>query len=446
MNVSRNILLSMILCLGLWSQAGAQQTIDRIVAVVGEDIILSSDVENQYNYLKINGQKDDGTLRCQVMENLIVSKLMLNKSRQDSVEISDGQVDAELDRRISTLLQQIQEDQFEKIYGKSVAQFRQDVREDVRNDLLVQQMQSIIEAETDITPREVKKFFGSINPDSLGLLPAEVQINHIVIKPPYSKESRKAAREELLEVRRKVLAGEADFGEMAAKHTDEPGGRQRKGSLGEFGRGAMVPKFENVVFNMRPGEVSLPFETEFGIHIVKLYERKGEVIKASHILKQLEVTANGDSIAIDSLNAILNRIQNDTLTFERAAMNFSQDRMTRFCGGCIANPQTQELKLPMDALDPEMYFKVDEMKAGEISEPMEYTLPNGEKAYHIIYLKNKVSPHYPNLDMDYQKIRNAALLAKRSENFENWLERAKNNIYIDIKPTECQNALQNWLN
>lgn len=430
----------------LLSGVKAQETIDRIIAVIGEDIILQSDVDNQYNYLRINGQKDDGSLKCQVMEQLIVSKLMLNKARQDSIEVSDAEVDAELDRRVGMIVQQMEPDQFKEIYGKSVAQFRQDVREDIKNELLVQRMQGVIESDTDITPSEVKKFFSKIDPDSLGLLPAEVQLNHIVIKPPYSEESRQRVKKQLLEIRRKVLDGEATFGEMAVKYTDEPGGKQRKGSLGEFGRGVMVPEFENVVFNMRPGEISLPFETEFGVHIVKLEERNGEVLKASHILKSLEVTTNGDSIAMDSLSKILDIIQNDTVTFEQAAMMYSQDRMTRFCGGCISNPQTQELKLPMDALDPELYFKVDEMEAGEISQPMEYSLPSGEKAFHILYLKNKISPHTPNLDTDYQKIRNAALLAKRSENFENWLEEAKKNIYIDIKPTECQNALQNWLN
>ncbi|MCI4671121.1 MAG: peptidylprolyl isomerase [Bacteroidia bacterium] len=446
MNLLKNFVLAGALLAMTFSMSLGQETVDKIIAVIGEDIILQSDVDNQYNYLIINGQKDNGTMKCQVMENLIVSKLMLNKARQDSIEVSDAEVDGELDRRISTLLRNLDPSQFTEIYGKSVAQFRQDIREDIKNELLIQRMQGVIEADTDITPNEVKKFFAKIPEDSLGLLPAEVQVNHIVIKPPYSDESRKAAKELLIEVREKVLDEGADFGELAARYTDEPGGRQRKGNLGEFGRSVMVPEFENVVFNMRPGEVSLPFETEFGVHIVKLHERKGEVLTASHILKNLKVTTNGDSLAMDSLNKILDIIQNDTVTFEQAAMMYSQDRLTRFCGGCISNPQTQELRIPMDALDAEMYFKVDEMKSGEISKPMEYTLPTGEKAFHIVYLKNKIRPHRPNLSTDYQKIRNAALLAKRSENFENWLERAKKNIYIDIKPTECQNALQNWLN
>ncbi|MEO0895387.1 MAG: peptidylprolyl isomerase [Bacteroidota bacterium] len=446
MNLWKKIVAVLAGLILVTSSVNAQKTVDRIIAVIGEDIILASDVENQYNYLIINGQKDDGTLRCQIMESLVVGKLLLNKARQDSIEVSEAEVDGEIERRVSVLLQNVNEAQFVEIYGKSVAQFRQDIRDDIRNELLTQRMKGVVEEEIDITPKEVKKFYNSIPVDSLGLLPAEVQLNHIVVKPPYSEESRKAAKELLMDIRKRVLEEGADFGSEAAMYTDEPGGNQRRGFLGEFGRGVMVPEFENVVFNMRPGEVSLPFETEFGIHIVKLIERKGEVLKAAHVLKRLKVTTNGDSIARDSLEKILNRVEVDTLTFEEAAMIYSQDRVTKHCGGCIANPQTQELKLPMDALDPEMYFKVDEMKAGEISKPMEYSLPDGEKAYHVIYLKKKIAPHKPSLADDYQKIKNAALLAKRAENFDAWLERAKKNIYIDIKPTECRNALQNWLN
>ncbi|MEM9896295.1 MAG: peptidylprolyl isomerase [Bacteroidota bacterium] len=443
---SISLMWRLVLGLALMFNLGyAQQSVDRIIAVIGEDIVLDSDIDNQYNYLIINGQKDDGSLRCQVMEGLIVNKLLLDKAKQDSIEVSDGQVEGELSRRMEYILSQVPVEKFEEIYGKSVSQFREDIREDIYKELLINQQRSIIESETDITPKEVREFFKNIDPDSLGYLPSEVQINHIVIKPPYSEESRQAANDLLDELRKKVLEDGIDFNQLAARNSDEPNALRSGGSLGEFGRGQMVKAFEEVVFNMRPGEVSQPFETEFGVHIVKLHERRGEVVKASHILKQLRYSSNGDSIAIDSLNSILELIAIDSLSFERAAINYSQDRISSQCGGCIANPQTQELRIPMDALDPEMYFKIDEMSPGEISKPLEYRLPDGSRAFHVLYLRSKVPPHLPNMNEDNQKIRNAALLAKRAENFEKWLERAKKNIYIDIKSTECQNALKNWL-
>ncbi|MDX2249058.1 MAG: peptidylprolyl isomerase [Bacteroidia bacterium] len=422
------------------------QPLDRIVAIIGEEIILESDIDNQYNYMVINGQKDDGTLRCQVMDNLIVSKLLLNKAIQDSIEISEAEVEVEIDRRVTYTLEQMGgEKKFMEVYGKTVDKFKLDIRDDIRGELLINKQRSVMMEGATITPKEVKQFFKIIPIDSLGLLPAEVQINHIVINPPFSDESEQRAKGTLAELRRKILDESADFGELAAKNTDEPGGKERRGDLGWFGRGQMVPEFEEVAYQMRVGEVSEPFKTEFGYHIVKLYEKRGEMVHAAHILKRLSYSTNGDSIAIDSLNKIMELVNSDSLTFEQAAILYSSDRNSKHCGGCISNPQTNELRIPMDALDADMYFKIDEMNPGEISKPMELLQPDGSRAFHVVYLKTKIPPHTPNLQDDYQKIQNAALQNKQAEIFDKWLQSAKKNIYIDIKPTECSNALKNWV-
>ncbi|GAB4427565.1 MAG: peptidylprolyl isomerase [Bacteroidia bacterium] len=433
-----------LLCLPLLAWGQAKQVLDRIIAIVGDEVILESDVDNQYNYLRINGEKDDGSLRCQVMENLIISKLLLDKARQDSIVVADAEVEAEMDRRMEYILSQIDRSQFEEIYGKSIVQFREDIREDIRNELLVDRQRGALLSDSDITPKEVKRFFDQIPRDSLGLLPAEVMLNHIVIKPPFSRESEDKARDLLADLRQQVIDNKATFEQLAARFTEEPGGRERKGDLGWFGRGQMVPEFEEVVYQMRVGEVSEPFRTEFGYHIVYLGERRGERVHASHILRRLAYDPKGDSIAIDSLNRIVELIRLDSFTFEQAAILYSEDRATKHCGGCIANPQTQDLRIPLDALDAELYFKIDEMKPGEISEPAEYFQQDGSRAFHVVLLKTKIPPHTPNLKDDYQKIRNAALQAKQAENFEEWLLSARKNIYIDIKPTECQNALKRW--
>lgn len=444
MKVFTSYLLSLLtMFLGISMAVG--QTADRIVAVVGEEIILQSDVENQYNYLVINGEKDDGTLRCQVLDQLIVGKLLLNKAKQDSLEVSEEQVQAEVDRRTNMFIDQMgSEARFEEVYGRSVEQFKADVSEDIRKELLTDAQQRALLEDSDVTPREVKKFFNSIPTDSLGFLPAEVQINHIVINPPLSKESEQRAVDLLTKARERALAGE-DFAQLAKELTMEPGGKQRGGSLGWFGRGQMVPEFEAVAYRLRVGEVSEPFRTDFGIHIVKLNDKRGEMLNASHILRRVSASADGDSIAKDSLATILELIEADSLTFEQAAIRYSTDRQTKHCGGCISNPQTGDLRIPMDALDADMYFKIDEMEEGEISEPMELYQPDGSRAFHVVYLKRKIPPHAPNLKDDYQKIRNAALQAKQAETFDKWLESAKKNIYIDIKPTDCYEALRNWV-
>jgi peptidyl-prolyl cis-trans isomerase SurA len=440
-----------LLLLPLWLcvMAGTLQAqlIDRIVAVIGEEFVLQSDVDNQVNYMIINGEKDNGTLRCQVMENLIISKLLLNKAEQDSLTVSEAEVAGEVERRVAYILSQMNDNEreFVRIYGKPVAQFKEDIRPEIEDELLIDRQRQAVESESSITPKEVKDFFSKIPIDSLGLLPAEVQFNHIVIVPPFSKESKRQALETLKDLRNQVAEGGADFSALAAKNSDEPGARESKGRLPQFGRGQMVPEFEEVVYSMREGEVSEPFETEFGYHIVLLHKRQGELLEASHILKIPQRSTNGDSIAIDSLNKIRELITTDSLTFEQAAIRFSADRQTKDCGGCYVNPQTQELRIPMDALPADMYFKIDEMQSGEISKPMEHMLQDRTRSFHLVLLKSKIPPHKPNLKDDYEKIRRAALSNKQMINFEKWLDAAKKNIYIDVKPTECSNALQNWV-
>jgi len=438
----------------LLSIVGLQaQVLDRIVAVVGDEIILASDVEDTYNYLLLNGEKDDGTLRCRVAENLIVDKLMLNKAEQDSLVLSDAQVEDEVNRRVNYILNQMNGDQseFEEIYGKPVLQFKQDIREEIRDQLLINQQRAQVMQEAKITPREVEEFFDLIPKDSLGLLPAEVQLNQIVINVPWSEESKDDAREELLRLREQIMSGEADFAQLARRYSDDPGSAKRGGLLDPFGRGMMVPKFEEVAYGMREGDLSDVFETEFGFHFIKLEKRQGELLTARHILRRPRPDEKGDSLAINELLEIKELIETDSLTFEEAAIIHSDDRLTKDCGGCITNPDPQrqgELSVPLDALPADLYFKVENMKPGEMSDPLELDAfkSGGRSSFHIIYLKRKIPPHAPNLNDDYNTIRNAALRSRQGEILENWLDLAKKNIYIDIKPNECSNALKNWIN
>lgn len=427
----------------LWGCRVQAQVLDQIVAVIGDKIILSSDVDNLVTYYLQNGQKDDGGLRCRVMEELIVSKLMVNKAEQDSLEISEGQVSSEVDRRVQVFIQQMgSQEEFERVYGKPLIQAKEDFQEEIREQLLIERQRSEIVETAKITPREVKEFFNSIPRDSIGLLPAEVQLNHIVLNIPWSEDSKRKAQEDLRNYRKQITEG-ADFADLARKYSED-GSARSGGSLGTFGRGQMVPKFEDVVFNMREGDMSDIFETEYGYHVVKLYKKRGEQLTASHILKKPKADPKGDSIIITRLNKIRNRVLSDSITFEQAAILYSEDRATKDCGGCITNTQTGELSIPLDALEADLFFKIDEMKPGEISKPIELLKRDGSRSYHIIYLKKKIPPHIPNLNDDYKTLYNAALRAKQGGLFEKWIEQAKKNIYIDIKPTECYNALKSW--
>ena len=226
MKIKSSIIFSVILAI-TFNFVQGQDMVDRIVAVIGDEIILQSDVDNQYNYLMINGQKDQGGMKCQVMDQLIVSKLLLDKARQDSIVVSPEQVDSEVNRRIQYTISNLgSEAEFERIYGKSVAQFRLDIWEDIQKELLIDQMQQILISDQSITPREVKKFFEGMNIDSVGFLPAEMQLNHIVVVPPFDEASKEEAKSTLKDVRRQILEEGKDFGFMAIDHSDGPSGPQ----------------------------------------------------------------------------------------------------------------------------------------------------------------------------------------------------------------------------
>ncbi|MBX7243070.1 MAG: peptidylprolyl isomerase [Bacteroidia bacterium] len=423
----------------------AQTRLDAIEAVVGDEIILTSDIENQYNYLLNNGSKENGTLRCQALESIIVDKVLLSKAKQDSITVTDDEITSEVERRVSAMMQNVEtKEDFEKIVGRSLEKFKMDIRDAIEEELLIDQQRNKVLANAEVTPKEVKDYYNSIPKDSLGLLPAEVEINHIVSIPPFSDESRKKAIQKLEELRKLIVEQNADFGALAKKYSQEPGASKTGGDLGEFGRGMMVPEFEATVYSMRKDEISKVVETEFGFHLIKLLERRGEIAHAQHILIIPQRDVKGDSIAIARLNKALKLIRADSLTFEEAAIRFSMERESKDCGGCVQNPQTGELRIPLQQLDTEFFFKVDEMKKGDISNPMEYTLRDGTKAFHVIYLKNKIPPHKPNLKDDYKKINNAAIQAKQVKVFEKWLVSAKKNLYIDIKSDNCKSVEKKW--
>lgn len=438
------IAILLLVALGFVLPAKAQ-LVDGIVGIVGEEVILKSDVESQHAYMIANGEKDDGTLRCQVMEKLVIEKLLLNKAQQDSIEVTDGEIEDELNRRIDYFISGYGGvDKLEAVYQKPLVEIKEELRPEIKSQILIQRMREKVLGDITVTPREVRKFFNDIPKDSLPLLPAEVELYHLAIQPKASASSKKDTKERLVDIRTKIVNG-ADFAEMAKKYSEDFGSAKLGGRLGEFGRGRMVPEFEEVAFKMDEGKVSEVFESQYGFHIIKLNKRTGEMVDASHILLIPKRTTADDSAAVKRLEEIKELIEDDSLTFQQASLEFSDDEATKSNGGAIKNPQNGEFRIPHDMLDADFFFKVDRMKEGDITEPMEWIQPDGTRAFHMLYLKKKIPPHTANLDEDYQKIMAAATQAKQGEKLEKWFESAKENIYIEIKDKDCQSALINWI-
>ena len=420
------------------------QMLDGIAAIVGEDIILYSDLEYQHQYMLSNGQTDDGTLRCEILENLLISKLLLNKARQDSIEVSDDQVDSELNRRLGQMEAQMGKGELEKIYGKSMLEIRQELRIEVKDQLLIEQQRQKIMNGIKVTPKEVKDFFKEIPSDSLPFLPAEVELFQIVIKSPFSASSIEKTKSQLETIREEILSGK-DFTTFAAMFSMDPGSAKSGGSLGEFSRGVMVPEFEAKVFTMKEGDISEPFMSPFGMHIIKLHRRIGDKVTASHILIVPEKTKDDEALALRKLETIRNAILKDSITFQAAAVLYTMDASAKSCGGCVQNPQTGETRIPLDYLDPELYLTVDALKVNEISKPTKYLDPEAmDEYFRIVMLKTKIPPHVANLSQDYAKLLTATTQTKQASELEKWFLQARKNIHVEVRDKNCQSALKHW--
>ncbi len=422
------------------------QVLDRILAIIDEDVILESELENQVTYLKKMGEEDDeGTLRCFVFESMLTNKLLLAKARLDSLKVNDEQVENELNRRLSMFVMQSGgEAEFEKIMGKSILQFKIELRPKIKEQLLIDQQKNKITDNVQITPKEIRQFFNQIPTDSLPFLPAEVEAYQIIIVPKPSQENKEKAKAKLKNIRSQIMAGSA-FEDMAKFYSEDVESARQGGSLGEFKKGQMVPEFDDVVFSLKEGEISEVFETQYGFHIVKLHKIMGDRAKASHILISPEKNFKDEELALEKIQKIRQEIL-DSTKFEIAATKYSDDPQTKMYGGLIMNPQNGEPRVPLDQLEPEVYLTIDKMKEGDISEPKEFYSKNPRigKAYHIIYLKKKYPPHLASLEQDYTKFKQAALQAKKMEVMEKWFLKAKEQVYIDIKDNDCKQALENW--
>ncbi len=419
------------------------QVLERIVAVVNDHIILESEWREQYKYLLYMGEKDQEHLPCQVLMSMINNYLLLSKAEMDSLEVPDEQVEAEIERRIQLMIQQAGSvEAIEKVYGKPILSLKVELRPKIKEQLLIERARQAIISNVEITPKEVKEYFRKIPKDSLPYIPAEVIIAHIVRYPRPSEENRQRAKQQLEEIRRKILEGKATFAEMARKYSQDLTTAKDGGYLGEFGKGQMVPEFEEVVFQMQPGEISHVFETPYGFHIVQLHKRIGDRVEASHILIKAVITSKEEQETIAWLKQLKKVILEDSLTFAEAAQQYSEDRQTKDNGGWIVS-NSGSFRIPLQDLDAELYLAVDQLKEGEISDPIPYIDPlTLRKGFRLVRLIKRYPPHRANLQWDWERFQQAALQTKQMETLQQWLKNARKNLPIEIRDEGCKSYIE----
>lgn len=415
--------------------------------MVEDQIILFSQLKSQYAYLRKTGISDMGTLECDILEEFLTQKILIAKAQYDSIKVTDDQVDREVERRIELFAQKAGGiEQLEKIYQKPLPLLKRDLRDEVREQLLAEEMRQKIFSGVKVSPREVREFYEKIDPDSLPYIPAEVEVCEIVIFPEPSPQAKQQTRQKLQELRKEILSGTMEFASAARTFSEDLASARVGGYLGEFTRGQMVPAFEAAAFSTPIGEISPLFETPYGYHIVKVHKRLGNRVEASHILLRPPITETDERQALSKLQDLKKRIENQELAFTQAALKYSQDPLTKNTGGLLQDPETGEYRIPLDKLDAEIYFQIDRLKEGQLSEPHLYIRPDGRQAARLLWLKKRYPPHKANLQLDYARFEKAALQLKNQTVLENWLKKARSQIFIEVYYEPCREALSNWIN
>jgi peptidyl-prolyl cis-trans isomerase SurA len=438
------------LCLNSIPASGQPETssvIDQIVAVVGNDPILLSDIENQYYQSKAQGISSDGDMKCEILEDLLFQKLLLNQARVDSLEVTDAQIEQTLNGRLKMFISQIgSEEKLEEYFKKPMAQIKTDLRTLLRDQLLTQKMQAKIMDEIKITPSEVRAYFRGIPKDSIPLIETQYQVTQIVKYPKISDAAKSEIKEKLMNFKDRVQKGEK-FSTLAVLYSEDPGSSRNSGDLGFVSRGDLVPEFAAVAFNLNDkDEISKVVETEYGFHIIQLIERRGERINIRHILMSPKVTIEEKIRLRSQLDSIAIQIREQKISFADAAQRFSEDADTKNNGGKMVNPQTGSSRFEGDEIESQTFNMLKKLEISEVSAPFEYRDDKGRIAYKLVSLLSKSSPHMANLQEDYQLIHDMALNRKKMTEQDQWIIKQQKSTYISIDPSfgNCNFRNKGW--
>ncbi|HEX3010261.1 MAG TPA: peptidylprolyl isomerase [Bacteroidales bacterium] len=427
----------------LYSAHSQSAVIDQVVAIVGNKIIKQSDIESQYLQVRATG---DDIEKCHILEVMLRNKLMVNQAAIDSIEVTDSEVENKLNEQLNYQVSQYGQDVLEKHFGKSLLEMKDDMRTEIRDMMISQKMEEEIAGKITITPSEVKAFYNKLNKDSLPLINSKIELYQIGLYPPYSEQAIFQLKEKMLELRKRIIEGES-FTSLAVLYSED-GSAMRGGELGFTQKGAWDPEFAKAAFALKErGEVSKIIESQFGYHLIQLIEKRGDMVNVRHILMKPKADPEAVQKVITRLDSITDLIRKDSITFEKAALYFSEDKSTRFNNGLVMNPQTEEPRFEMDQLNPIDYRLVKDLKIGEISQPYESVDDKGKRIYKVSMIKSRSNPHRANLKDDFDLLKNIALNNKRNTIINQWIsEKIKTTyIHIDDLYKNCDLTNKEWI-
>ena len=451
LSVKKVSLLLLFMLVGLTVKA-QDNVIDEVVWVVGDEAILKSDVENERLNAQYEGRRFDGDPYCVIPEELAVQKLFLHQAEIDSIEVSEQEVIQKVEQQTAWLIDQIgSKEKMEEYYNKTSTQVREMLRENIRNGLIVQQMQRELVGDIKLTPAEVRNYFKNLPPDSIPSIPTQVEVQIITREPKIKEEEIERVKNTLREFTVRIYKGES-FSMLARFYSEDPGSARRGGEYGFTGRGELTPEFANVIFNMTdPKKISKVFETEYGYHIAQLIEKRGDRVSYRHILMKPKVDEAEIEEALNKLDTLANDIRKGKVTFDEAATWVSQDKDTKNNHGLLANPQTGTSRFEMQHLagmvSQEVAKVVEGMQIGEISKPFTMINSKGKEVCAIVKLKNRIDAHKATITEDYQRLKSMVTAKRSEEKIQEWIVEKQKTTYVRINPNwrNCDFKYPGWI-
>ena len=407
------------------------QEIDKIIAVVGDEIVLRSEVENQYLQYISQGVTSNEELRCQVFEDILTQKLLIFSCKQDSISVTKEEIEQEVETRVNYYIDQIGSiEKVEQYFEKDIYQIKRVLSELVEDQFLIQRMQSSITKEVKITPFDVNEYYKKIDKSELPLIEDRYKLSQIIIKPKMSEDQINKLTDRLNTFRKRVLNGE-DFKVLAALYSDDPGSANNGGEIGFVSRGTFVPEFEKVAFRLKKDEVSEIVKTNFGYHIIQLIERRGDQVNVRHILLKPKYSSTSLQNARLRIDSIYNKIKNNEISFSQAIKSYSDDD-TKNNNGLLINPSNGSSTYTIAELGSSIKYLIEGLNEDDFTKPVKVESNEGS-IYRILNVVEKISSHTANLDLDYDFFQTQALNFKKQEKLDEWIEKRIKNTYVELK-------------
>ena len=450
--------LTTLVCLLMVQAMAFAQTennvIDEVIWVVGDQAILKSDVEAERIRAQYEGVKWQGDPYCVIPEQLAIQKLYLHQAAIDSIEVTDADVSSRVEQQMNWYVQQIgSKEKMEEYFNKNSTEIREQLRDNLKDQLTVQEMQQKLVGDVKLTPADVRRYFKDLPQDSLPFIPTQVEVQIITQEPRIPQEEINRVKNQLRDFTEQVNSGKTQFSTLALLYSEDTGSARQGGELGFMGRGELVSEYANVAFNLTdPQKISKIVESEYGFHIIQLIEKRGDRVNTRHILMKPKVSEEDLMACINRLDSIGNDIRTGTFTFDDAASYLSADKDTKNNHGLLPNTNQQSSlygtsRFEMADLPQEVAKVVNNLKPGEVSEAFTMINNKGKEVVAIVKLKNRIEGHKATMTEDYQRLKDIVAEKRRAEKLDQWIKEKQRTTFIRVNPewVRCDFRYPGWV-